>query len=523
MSVELTLQHIEELAARFEKYTRPTVHIAGTNGKGSVSALLTRIFLAPGISVGRFTSPHLITVSDSISINDSPIQDYHFETVITEVRTVNEEQNIHASSFEVLTLTALLIFERAKVDVVICEVGMGGRLDATNIILDSCIVASIITSIDLDHQAILGSTIEDIAREKAGIIRRSRPVVLAPQKQHGVEDVVRTVARSCRAHLILAPTATDRKWDEEIDGPPPTPFSLNPFSPPPPRPVEVYFLEMTYKLLLPLHGDHQLENLGTAIALFNSLYFADAQQDNYFSVILGGVGEKALREAVLGCLWPGRLSFHVHSPDLSTSSSLRVIKFNPISILADGAHNPAASQTLMSYIVGLLSSLRSKEKKRSISLTYILALSHSPPKTPASVLLPLISLAPLLLEYPEIDLKTNVAFVRFSPPAGMPWVKSVPLSAMAEIAQSVNDSMGEETRNRLTIWTPPNKSIEKAEDGESELKLALAWAANQNASSGADGKPHEALVVVAGSLYLVADLYRLLRTGQEDVDARIGV
>ncbi|KAH8114837.1 Mur ligase [Phellopilus nigrolimitatus] len=485
MSIDLTLHRIEKLLSSFERYKRPTVHIAGTNGKGSVSALLTRIFIAADLSVGRFNSPHLVSVHDSITINDTPVSKSLYDSITTEVCRVNQEQDIHASNFEVLTITALLIFERAEVDVVVCEVGMGGRLDATNVIPDDAILISAITSIDLDHQAFLGPTVADITREKAGIVRKGKSVVLSTQKHPEVETVVKAIVESAQARLISAPTVVDRAWNEITDGPNPPPFSLYPFSPPAPRPLEVRFPEKTYNLLLPLHGDHQLDNLGTALAVVHSLT-SDAAQQTLIRERLSSMNADSLAKAVRSCSWPGRLSFHAYH-DLSDTSSRH------LTVLADGAHNEAASQMLASYISGLLSSLPpiDEGQKRPISLTYILALSHSPPKTPASVLSPLLSSQTLGR---SVEVTKNVAFLRFSPPAGMPWVKSVAPSVMAEIA-----------RKGLNVWMAPD---DETTDAVAELRHALAWAADQNASG--KGRPQDSLVVVAGSLYLVADLYRLL-------------
>jgi len=274
MSIDLTLDRIQNLLSQFEKYSRPTIHVAGTNGKGSVCAILTSIFLAanPPLSVGRFNSPHLVDVTDSITVNGEAVSKAKFDAVYLEVKDKNDRQSIAASSFELLTVTALLIFERLHVDVVVCEVGMGGRLDATNVIPDEAIVASVIISIDLDHQAFLGATVAAIAREKAGIIRRNKPVVLSQQNHPEVLGVVEEVASKQEAFLTVAPCATLRNWNESLDGDKHPPFSLNPFSPPPPNPVSVKFSDSdSYDLLLPLQGEHQRNNLGAVVALLKVL------------------------------------------------------------------------------------------------------------------------------------------------------------------------------------------------------------------------------------------------------------
>ena len=216
MSIDLALHRIKDLLACFDPYVIPTIHIAGTNGKGSVSAFLSQTLLEAGLRVGRFNSPHLLEIQDSIAINNEPISREQYIAVSDEVSKINTDKNINASNFEVLTVTAFLIFERVAVDVVVCEVGLGGRLDATNIIPDEAIIISVITSIDLDHQAFLGSKTSAIAREKAGIIRRRKPVVLSTQKHSDVHQVVSEVATSNESELILAPLCQVRDWDEDL-------------------------------------------------------------------------------------------------------------------------------------------------------------------------------------------------------------------------------------------------------------------------------------------------------------------
>ena len=149
MSIDLSLNRIRALAARLPSYTRPTIHIAGTNGKGSVAAMVSSVLRESGLRVGRFNSPHLVHVWDSIDLCGHAVSLEQYERVRKEVEEANE--GIGASSFEVLTGTALKLFEDEKVDVVVLEVGMGGRLDATNVIPDDAVAVSVITSVGLDH------------------------------------------------------------------------------------------------------------------------------------------------------------------------------------------------------------------------------------------------------------------------------------------------------------------------------------------------------------------------------------
>jgi folylpolyglutamate synthase/dihydrofolate synthase len=203
MSIDLSLNRIRALAARLPRYTRPTIHIAGTNGKGSVAAIVSSVLRESGLRVGRFNSPHLIHVWDCIDLYGRAVSPEQYERVRKEVEEANE--GIGASSFEVLTGTALKLFEDEKVDAVVLEVGMGGRLDATNVIPDDAVAVSVITSIGLDHMRWLGDTIEAIAKEKAGITRKAGTIVLGPQPHPNVKVIVSSIAKSLVLHSWTLP------------------------------------------------------------------------------------------------------------------------------------------------------------------------------------------------------------------------------------------------------------------------------------------------------------------------------
>lgn len=497
--IELGLERIHSLLSHFPPYSRPTIHIAGTNGKGSVSALLTSVFLEPQrnhkdettssdseseiFNVGRFNSPHLVSVLDSVTINNVPISSSIFEGTSSKINEANAAHGIQATPFELLAATALVIFESQKVDLVILEVGMGGRLDATNGIPSSSVVLSIITSIDLDHQAFLGNTVQAIAREKAGIIREGGVAVLSPQQHgEGVVKAVGEVAEAKKAKLVIAMPAKEGGWEEGTRA---ASFSLNPVAQPPPRPVQIdeFRGECPFKLQLPLHGNHQLSNLGTVLTAISTIQQLDLARFPTLAAHASRLSPEAVRLGVLNCTWPGRLSFHTYLPRGSTSKSVAVI--------ADGAHNAGASELLSSYLHTLFSSLTISENTppRSISLTYILALSHSPPKTPDSVLLPLLTLD--RSRFPTLDIRIGVAALRFTPPQGMPWVASVPPSGISGIvSREAPDA---------ELWSAPDNSVI-----EGSLKEALEWASQRG------GEHTDKLILVAGSLYLVADFYRLV-------------
>ena len=201
MSIDLSLDRLRILISHLPPYTRPTCHIAGTNGKGSVSALLSTILqsLSSSLKVGRYNSPHLVSIYDCITIDNIPVSPASYNAAHAEVTEKDLEKGSKLSSFEILTLTALRVFEREKVDVAVVEVGMGGRLDATNIIPDNSILVSALTAVGLDHQFFLGDTVGKIAFEKAGIARKKTPFVL------GFQNL---------AHARQVETSVKMRWEQ---------------------------------------------------------------------------------------------------------------------------------------------------------------------------------------------------------------------------------------------------------------------------------------------------------------------
>ncbi|KAK0188170.1 Mur ligase [Armillaria mellea] len=459
MSIDLTLDRIRDISRYLPLYTRPTIHIAGTNGKGSVAAFVSSILGTsdPPSSVGRFNSPHLLSVHDSIIIDNKAITPDVYSRASLLVETASKEHDLPISSFEKLTLTALLIFEGAKVDFVVLEVGMGGRLDATNVIPDECILLSALATVDLDHQAFLGTTVTAIAKEKAAIARRGKPFVLGYQVHGEVEEVAREAVMSVDGILFGALPVSARPWNVSVDGPEPPSFSMSGpvWHSPPPSPVQVYLPSLSEDIItcLPLHGDHQVQNLGLALGVVDALV-------SRYRIVRDRLTVAAVARGIKQTEWPGRLSFH--SVDLDGQE---------MPVLVDGAHNRASSECLARYLTQLVSST-----EQSITVTYILALSHSPPKTPLETLAPLFSIGGARVLF-------RVAVVPFSPPEGMPWVKAEDTLVMKENVRTLS----------------PDAEI--CED-QSSLLNALQWARESSGNG---------LVVLAGSLYLVADFYRLFK------------
>ena len=487
--IDLTLHRIQRLAALLPVYTRPTCHIAGTNGKGSVSRLLSSILSAsqPPLKVGRFNSPHLISIHDSIVINDKPVAADLYSAIRNEIELVDRRHDIGASSFKILTLTALVAFERSGVDVVVAEVGMGGRLDATNVIPDDCILVSALTSVDLDHQAFLGSTISAIAREKAGIARNGKPFVIGRQKHHEVDEVVLNAVAERGGHVERVSSVVEGVGPKSYLALPPT---SNIRLPAPPRlRIAMPCFSEAVDTTLPLYGEHQRDNTAIATTIISTLLSRHPSLGDSTINLRERITPETVAQGIRNATWPGRLSFHqVCITDQSTSPPTK-----PLTVLIDGAHNPASATALAAFISELLIGPKDASARHattsSISLTFVLGLSDSPPKTPVDTLTPLLTLS----YAPESPVTTNIAVVRFSPPDGMPWVKSV---APSELRRAVLGILPD-----ANVW----EAREDEDTGPGALLRALKWAASQQ---------EEQLVVVTGSLYLVADFYRLLRDGR---------
>jgi dihydrofolate synthase / folylpolyglutamate synthase len=226
----------------------PVIHVAGTNGKGSVCAYLSSVLTEAGYRTGRYTSPHLVDWTERICINEQPIDSYKLYELILQVKAAIDSEKESPTQFEVITAAAWLYFAQQQVDVAVVEVGLGGRLDATNVCVQPLV--TVITSISREHWQQLGPTIADIAREKAGIIKPGCPVVVG-QLPPDAEKVVlsRIIELQCS---IITPQparqiATDWAEYQKIQ----TPESL--------------------KYPLPLQGQIQLTNSALALATLEIL------------------------------------------------------------------------------------------------------------------------------------------------------------------------------------------------------------------------------------------------------------
>jgi dihydrofolate synthase/folylpolyglutamate synthase len=282
-----------------------SIHVAGTNGKGSTCAMIEAGLRGNRVRTGLYTSPHLVSPVERIQVAGQAIDEELFAGAFNRVHSEAEELlaagriDMHPTYFEMVTAMAFAVFKHMKVETAVIEVGLGGRLDATNVIEP---IMSVITSIDFDHEAWLGSSIEAIATEKAGIIKHKIPVIIAPQKHKVVEELLVRTAMENRCPY--ATTESSRGPVAEIDA-----YSSR---------FLVGGRGVRMWLDCPLAGEHQIDNAVTAaVALMNLKYPAHM-----------------VRFGIQQAEWPGRLERVARSPD----------------IILDGAHNPAGVRALTAYI-----------------------------------------------------------------------------------------------------------------------------------------------------------------------------
>jgi len=301
-----------------------SVLIAGTNGKGSTAATLASILLASGLKTGLYTSPHLVRINERIRIDAIGISDDDFAQLHGEVDSVAEglvdkgELPWHPSFFEMMTAIAFLQFARERVDIAVLEVGMGGRLDATNVAEP---LVSVITDISLDHQKFLGNTVPEIAREKAGIIRRGGVVVTLPQQPEANEVIGNTILDLDAVGINAVPYV-----------PPISPGSAQ-FRVAGPEGGSVrsrYRLEVLGKEILiesSLVGRHQLRNVALAIAAAAELSKKG----------ITGISAESIERGVRETCWPGRFQI------VPARGGWPEVVF-------DVAHNPAGAWALRSAL-----------------------------------------------------------------------------------------------------------------------------------------------------------------------------
>lgn len=280
------------------------VHITGSNGKGSTAAMLASVLTAAGYRTGLFTSPHLYRFNERFQVNGAPIPDAALDRLAERVLAAADTLPEHPTEFELMTAIGFLWFAEAGCDLVVVEVGLGGRLDSTNVI--PAPEAAVITNIGLEHTAILGSTLAAIAAEKSGILKPSCRAVLYGQSR----EVGEVVARVC-AEKEIPLTVTDASQltllSSGLDG-------------------QRFTYRGSAPLLLPLLGDYQLRNAMTVLDTVDALR---AQGRN--------ISADAVAHGLAAACWPGRLELVHRRPDL----------------IIDGGHNPQCAQALAASLRGL--------------------------------------------------------------------------------------------------------------------------------------------------------------------------
>lgn len=311
-SADFDLRRVEDLLARLGNphLAARSVHVAGTKGKGSTATMIAAVLGAAGYRVGLYTSPHLHTLRERICVGGSLISEEEVSTLIEKLLPQVDAVNHHGTygqltTFEILTALAFAYFEKKRVEFQVLEVGLGGRLDATNVVHpDVCVI----TPISLDHTEVLGDSLAAIAAEKSGIIKPGSTVVSSLQPPEAMA-VIKRVCLQKRARLVRV--GSDITWQKGS-------FDLSG------QTFQVEGRKGSYHITLPLLGDHQLENAATAVAVIESL------SDLGFSL-----PPESIAAGMAGIRFPGRLQILRHHPML----------------VVDGAHNADSARRLKEAIV----------------------------------------------------------------------------------------------------------------------------------------------------------------------------
>jgi dihydrofolate synthase / folylpolyglutamate synthase len=304
--VNLGLSRIVDLLAKLGNphHQVPIIHVAGTNGKGSVCAYLSAVLTEAGYRTGRYTSPHLVDWTERICINEQPIESNKLCELILQVQAAINPEEESPTQFEVITAAAWLYFAQQQVDIAIIEVGLGGRLDATNVCNNPLI--TIITSISREHWQQLGPTVAHIAREKAGILKTGCPAVVGSLPADAQKVVhSRILELGCPSFTPQPSRQINQNWAE----------------------YQKIASSETIKYPLPLQGQIQLHNSALALAALEIL-----QKQNW------RISEEAIVNGMGKTKWPGRMQW---------------ITWKQQKLLIDGAHNPASATVLRDYVDSL--------------------------------------------------------------------------------------------------------------------------------------------------------------------------
>ncbi|KAJ1965061.1 folylpolyglutamate synthase [Dimargaris xerosporica] len=506
----------ERLKIVLEAFDHPeqrlkVVRVGGTNGKGSVCACLGAILHEAHYKVGAFNSPHLLEPRDCIAINGVPIDPTSWAGLQKDIKTAESQHTTPLTNFERLTLSALVWFDRQKVDLAIMEVGVGGRRDSTSVCQRSALV-SVLTSIGLDHVGLIGDTLTEIAEEKSGIINSGGVTIVAEQPYPEIIAVLKHAVDTVQPQeaLLVAPARrlsmpTDATTKDAIEDSPEVLVSGNQYeldwtqctnlrrslshsdtlsSPAtgtqaPTRPPLVF--------RSPLLGSFQLANFAAA------LHAVDALRRVYQYTI----DDATIQAGMAKCHWPGRLETHPFPCSTGDSSTMDNAQSSThrASLLVDGAHNPDSAKALAlfvdeewrpltaSLIHAPLPERHSAAPEHVVPVVWIFGCSQG--KDALSIL--------RVLFHP----KDRLLIVPFTSPVDMPWVQCQgPLA----LTQLVVEEFGDNHENIADSVTPC-----------SSLGQAMALISNN-----AWDRSHA--LVLCGSLYLVADYYRQYRPRHQSTD-----
>ncbi|MEE0205162.1 MAG: folylpolyglutamate synthase/dihydrofolate synthase family protein [Oscillospiraceae bacterium] len=277
------------------------IHIAGTNGKGSVSAMLSSVLTAAGYRTGLFISPYIMRFNERMQVNGMPISDEELAEIVAEVQPVAESMAERPTEFEIITAAAFLWFARQKCDIVVLETGLGGRLDATNLISKN--VCAVITNLGMDHTEYLGNTLGEIAGEKCGILKPGCPVVAYRSAPEAMK-VIRARAKELECPVRTADFGKIKALSADLQG---QTFQYKQFP------------ELTVHLL----GAHQLKNAAVALETISVLRKAGWE-----------IPDEAVVQGMDATRWPGRFE---------------VLQDNPL-VIVDGAHNPQGVESLIAAV-----------------------------------------------------------------------------------------------------------------------------------------------------------------------------
>jgi len=464
--IKFGLDNISRLMSALDNPHRSffSVHVAGTNGKGSASAIIASILKTAGFKVGLFTSPHIVSFTERIRVNHEEITEDEVVRLAEEIRGIaGSSKDFSPTFFEVVTAMAFSYFKMKKIDIAVIEVGMGGRLDSTNIITPE---VSVITSISHDHREFLGDTLKEISYEKAGIIKRGVPVVTSHQKPEAMEVIEKKAAENddeLHAYGKDFSSILKREDISEIC------FDY--------RSGDSFLMN---DLVLPLAGEHQMENASVAIKAATIVLNKIRHISPHPPLTKGGMGgnnsssftHHLIREGLKNVRWPGRLE---------------IIKEDP-PILIDGAHNPAAA-------VVLSQALRRLSPGKYNGIILVLGIMND--KDVSGIMEPLLPLASEIIF-------CSPAYSRAASPEKLAGIAESLGFCNQRTAPTVRDAVAmaiEISQRSNNPYSPPHPPLGKG---------------GQRGGEGINDPP---LIVITGSFYTIGEAEEVL--GQKSVLARL--